>query len=134
MSQQMTIEQKLERIRTSKFYDTIETIEKLLTTKEEFAVFWNKLENDLEYFAKVVRGDIVKGEVPRHHKKMFKFLTTSKPFKAVVCFRSAGKTFAKTTDLLHDIGHKLQPVIYMVSDTEGQAIKDRINQILRPII
>jgi len=122
----MTIEQKLEAIRISKFYDTVETIQRLLTTKEELSIFYEKLRDDLVYFAKVVRGDIIKTEVPSHHKKMFTILRDGKPFKAIVCYRSAGKTFAKTTDVLHDICHQLEPVIYMIADTEGQAVKDLI--------
>jgi len=137
----LTIEQKLEKIRVAKFYDTIGAIQKHLTTEDDLAVFWDKLKNDLSYFTKVVRGDICRGEVPSHHRKMFEFLTGPESFKAVVCFRSAGKTFAKTSMLLQDICHTKESVIYMIADTEAQAIKDLVeirleieaNEVLRYI-
>jgi len=137
----LTIDQKLEEIRIAKFYDTVDKIALLLQTDEELKAFYDKLGSDLVYFTKVVRGDICKGEVPEHHKNIFRFLKGSETFKALVCFRSAGKTFCKTTMLLQDICHMKEAVIYMISDTEGQAIKDLIeikqeieaNEVLRYI-
>jgi len=137
----MTIDEKLEAIRMATFYETVDKIAELLITEDEIRAFYDKLGNDLNYFIKVVRGDICKGEVPVHHQRMSKFLQGPEMFKAVVCFRSAGKTFSKTSMLLQDICHMKEPVIYLVADTEGQAIKDLIeikleieaNEVLRAI-
>lgn len=97
-------------------------------SKTDKKKFYDKAATDTAYFARVFLGHIVK-KVPDFHKDIYQGMNTldaneEQQFFGGIIFRGAAKSTIKNIHTIKAACNQIHPLIYMVSETEKQAIGD----------
>jgi len=97
-------------------------------TQEDRVFFYNKLDKETDYWARIFMGHVVQ-EVPDFHEEIYNGLDDLSLSKhmlyfAGILFRGAAKSTIKNIFVTKSACHQHHPFILMVSETEDQAVLD----------